>query len=76
VRPALAQSREGFWLMRTKIDKKIASRETTNVRKVNGNGSMGGHAGTSPMFQAIHPAKPATWSSTNHAGAGHPRQGV
>jgi hypothetical protein len=29
-----------FWMMRTKSVRKIASRETTNVRKLKGNGSM------------------------------------
>jgi hypothetical protein len=48
--------------MRTKIDKKIASRETTSVRKLNGNGPMGGHPGASPRFQAIHAVYETTWT--------------
>ena len=45
-----------FWLMRTKIDKKIASSETIIVRRPNGNGSNGSKPNT-PIFHSIQPTK-------------------
>ena len=56
-----------FCDIRTKIARKIASSDTTRVRKLNGKGSNGATPGTAPRFTAIQSVNPITWAATKAA---------
>ncbi len=46
-----------FCDIRTKMERKLASSDTTRVRKLNGKGSKGSIPSTIPVLSAIHAAK-------------------
>jgi hypothetical protein len=53
--------------VRTNTDRKMASSDTTKVRKLNGNGSNGGRCVMMRVFATTHPTKKSTWTVANPA---------